>query len=217
MPMPDLLFRHRFQESQKPYHEEILGSLETAYSDSVGAASSKLQEALSAASTIVYGTPTPAYQSVWESLSSGAQSRMSDGLSAASAQYEEARNYVASLNAPAPEEQKLLGKIQEQYYAGIGMAHARYSDFINAASSAVLPTKTPFHESIYSRASASIVGTPTPALEAALSTAKAHYSSAVAGASSQARSSCCFHRQDWRRTQGSCSNIQSSFTCFIKI
>jgi hypothetical protein len=159
--------------------------LETAYSDSVAAASSRLQVALSAASTIVYGTSTPAYQSVWESISSVAQSRLSEGISVASAQFDEAKSYVAALNTPAPSQQKLLGQVQEQYYAGIGMAHARYSEFINAASSAVLPTKTPFHDSLYSKASASIVGTPTGSLEAALSTAKAHYSNAVAGASSQ--------------------------------
>jgi hypothetical protein len=110
---------------------------------------------------------------------------LSEGISAASAQFDEAKSYVAAINTPAPTKQKLLGQIQEQYYAGIGMAHARYSEFTNAASSAVLPTKTPFHKNLYSKASANIVGTPTSSLEAALSVAKAHYSSAVAGASSQ--------------------------------
>ena len=169
----------------KPAHQEILGALESAYSDSVAGASSRLQAGLLAASTAVYGTPTPAYQSIWASLSSVAQAKMSEGVSLASAQYDEAKSYVAAINTPAPAKQDLLGQIQEQYYAGIGMAHARYSDFINAASSAVLPTKTPFHESLYSKASANIVGTPTPSLEAALSAAKGHYSNAVAGASSQ--------------------------------
>jgi hypothetical protein len=147
--------------------------LEAAYSDSVAAARARLQDAVSAASTVVYGTPTPAYQSVWESLSSAAQSRLSDGLSAASAQYEEAKSYVASLNAPTPTQQKLLDQIQEQYYAGVGMAHARYSDFINAASSAVMPTKTPWTESaasaasenweaLITKASSQIYGAPTP-------------------------------------------------------
>jgi hypothetical protein len=157
----------------KPYHQEMLGSLETAYIDSVAAARARLQDAVSAASTVVYGTPTPAYQSVWGSLSSAAQSRLSDGLSAASAQYEEAKSYVASLNAPTPTQQKLLDQIQEQYYAGVGMAHARYSDFINAASSAVMPTKTPWAESaasaasenweaLITKASSQIYGAPTP-------------------------------------------------------
>jgi hypothetical protein len=161
----------RISGDQEPYHLEIFDALETAYANSVAAASSRLQDAVSAASTIVYGTPTPAYQSVWESLSSVAQSRMSEGLSAASAQYEEAKSYVGSLNAPAPTQQKLLDQIQEQYYAGVGIAHARYSEFINAASSAVMPTKTPEPfasaasenwEALVTRASSQIYDAPLP-------------------------------------------------------
>jgi hypothetical protein len=116
-----------------------------------------------------------------------AQSKLSEGLNVASAQFDEAKSYVAAINTPAPAKQKLLAQIQEQYYAGIGMAHARYSDFVSAASSVVIPTptQTPFHESLYSKASANIVGTPTPLFQAALSTASMHYSNAVAGASSQ--------------------------------
>merc|ERR1712230_258850 len=72
-----------------------------------------------------------------------------------------------------------------QYYAGIGMAHARYSEFLDSASSAVMPRKTPAYESIYSGASAKIAGTPTHRFQAALNTASAHYAEAVEAASSK--------------------------------
>jgi len=169
----------------KPVHEEMYSSAEAAFSDSKAAASSRLQSALAAASTVVYGTPTPAYQSILSSISSVAQAKLSDGLNRASAQYKDGKDYVAAINTGAPAKQKLLGQMQEQYYAGIGMAHARYSEFLDSASSAVMPTKTPVYESLYSGASAKIAGTPTHRFQAALNTASAHYSDAVGAASSK--------------------------------
>ncbi|KAH9219876.1 hypothetical protein DL95DRAFT_384089 [Leptodontidium sp. 2 PMI_412] len=146
---------------------------------------SKYDEAVAAASSIIYGTPTPAYQSILSSISSVAQAKLSDGLNRASAQYKDGKDYVAAINTGAPAKQKLLGQMQEQYYAGVGMAHARYSDFLDSASSAVMPTKTPVYESLYSGASAKIAGTPTHRFQAALNTASAHYSEAVGAASSK--------------------------------
>ncbi|KAK0121967.1 hypothetical protein ONS95_010238 [Cadophora gregata] len=169
----------------KPVHEEMFSSAEAIFSDSRAAASSRLQLALAAASTAVYGTPTPAYQSVLSSISSVAQSKLSEGLNRASAQYQDGKDYVAAINTGAPAKQKLLVQMQEQYYAGIGMAHARYSDFLDSASSAAMPRKTPVYESIYSGASAKIAGTPTHRFQAALNTASAHYSEAVEAASSK--------------------------------
>jgi hypothetical protein len=165
----------------KPVHEELFSSAQAAYSDSVAAASSRLQAAVSAASTAIYGAPPGAL----ESVSSVAQSRLQEGLSAASSRYNDAKSYVAAINTDAPQKQKLLSQIQEQYYAGVGMAHARYSEFVEAASSAVVPKPTPFHESLYSKATAGVVGTSTHEYEKALRTAESHYSSASAAASSQ--------------------------------
>ena len=165
----------------KPVHEELFSSAQAAYSDSVAAASSGLQAAVSAASTAIYGAPPGAL----ESVSSVAQSRLQEGLNAASSRYNDAKNYVATINTGTPEKQKLLSQIQEQYYAGIGLAHARYSEFTEAATSAFLPKPTPFHESLYNKASAGVVGTSTPGYQKALSTAESQYSSAIAGASGQ--------------------------------
>ncbi|KUJ19218.1 uncharacterized protein LY89DRAFT_484618 [Mollisia scopiformis] len=169
----------------KPVHEAMFSSVEAAYSDSVNAASSRLGSALSAASTAIYGTATPQYQAALASISAVAQSKLSEGLSAASAQFDSAKSYVAAVNTAPPAKQKLLGQMQDQYYAGIGMAHARYSEFLEAASSAVMPTQTPFHQSLYNKASENIVGTPTHKFQAALNTASAHFSSAMAAASAQ--------------------------------
>ena len=169
----------------KPVHEELFSSAEAAYSDAVAAASSRLQAVLSAGSTAVYGTPTPAYQSALSSMSSVAQSKLSEGLSVASSRWEASKSYVAAITTPDPVKQKLLLQMQNQYYAGLGLAHARYSEFIETVSSAVLPSQTPAYESLYSKASTNIVRTPTNAYQAALNTASMHYSNAVAGASSQ--------------------------------
>ena len=165
----------------KPAHEALFSSAQAAYSDSVEAASSGLQAAASAASTAIYGAPPGAL----ESMSSVAQSRLQEGLGAAASRYSDAKSYIAAVNTGAPQKQKMLQQMQEQYYAGIGMAHAHYSEFLEAASSAVMPKPTSFHESLYGKASAAVVGTPTPAYENALSTAQSAYSGAVAGASSQ--------------------------------
>ncbi|KAG9236728.1 hypothetical protein BJ875DRAFT_455792 [Amylocarpus encephaloides] len=165
----------------KPVHEEMFSSVEAAYSDSVAAASSKLQAAASLASSAVYGAPSGAL----ESATSVAQSRLSEGLDAASSRYQQAKDYVAAVNTRAPQKQKMLMQMQEQYYAGIGMAHARYSEFIEAASSAVMPKPTPFHESLYTKASAGVVGASTHGFKEAMSTAEASYSRAISEASNE--------------------------------
>ncbi|CAL3970748.1 unnamed protein product [Diplocarpon coronariae] len=168
----------------KPAHEEILSSIKAAYKNNLAAASSELQSSLSAGSTAFYGTPTPTYQSILSSISSVAHVKLSEGINAASAQYANGKSYVAAIKTPAPDKQKLLGQMQDQYYAGLGMAHARYSEFMDSASSAVLPRQTPAYESLYSGASQKIVSTPTHKLQAALETALVHYSDATNAASS---------------------------------
>ncbi|TAQ87584.1 hypothetical protein B7494_g4088 [Chlorociboria aeruginascens] len=166
--------------------ESIASVASSRYSEAVAAASAAIygiplspqQSLYSAASSAYYGAP----QGALESISSVAASRLSEGLSLASAHFESAKSLVGA--TPTPAAQKLLDQAQHQYYAGIGLAHARYSEFLAAASSAIMPIQTPFHESLYSKASEGIVGTPMPAYETALSKASAQYASAVAAASS---------------------------------
>ncbi|PQE08383.1 transcription factor protein [Rutstroemia sp. NJR-2017a WRK4] len=162
----------------KPVHEEMFSSAQSAYLGAVAAANGRLRGALSSASTAVYGLPTGAI----ESIQSVASSRLSEGLSAASLQYESAKRYIGPTSTPAA--QKLLAQAQNQYYAGIGLAHARYSEFLDAASSAVMPTQTPMYQSIIDKASANIVGTSAPAYEAAMSQASEQYNNALLAAAS---------------------------------
>lgn len=56
-----------------------------------------------------------------ESISSVAQSKLSEGLSAASAQFDSAKSYAGAINTPAPAREKLLSQMQNQFYAGVGM------------------------------------------------------------------------------------------------
>lgn len=80
------------------------------------------------ASSIIYGTPLPITASLaaqatdsFGSISSVAQSKLSEGLSAASAQFERGKSYVAAIGTPAPAKEKLLSQMQNQFYAGVGM------------------------------------------------------------------------------------------------
>jgi hypothetical protein len=195
----------------KPVHQEMFSSVESAYSDSVASASSQLQAAMSAASAAIYGTPLSSQQSLYaapssaywgppkealESISSTAASKLSEGLSAASAHYTDAQSYAGAVQTGPAAKQKLLAQMQDQYYAGVGMAHARYSEFLNAASSAVMQTQTPFHEDVASvasekvqagasQASSAVYGSETPWTESVASAASENWEALITKASSQ--------------------------------
>jgi hypothetical protein len=69
----------------KAAHEDALSSIQSVYSDSISAASAKLQSALgyTASVTSLWAKPT---QGTFESISSLASVRLQEGLSQASAQ-----------------------------------------------------------------------------------------------------------------------------------
>jgi hypothetical protein len=137
----------------EPVHKQMAASIEQAYSGSVFAAKERMNSAVNAL------LPTPA--GAFESISSIASSRLSEGLDAASSQYSLAKVAVGA--TPEPVQQRVLNEAQKQYYEGVGRAHARYSEFMASASSA-------------------IYGTPTPVYESVLSAAESQYSAAVAAA-----------------------------------
>jgi len=149
----------------KPVHQQMFASVESAYSDSVAAASERLQAAISAVSPTASasGLFAKSTQGAYESISSIASSRLAEGLGSASAQYESAK--VAVGIEPTPAHQAYLASAQRAYYEGIGMAHDRYSSFVNAASSAV-------------------GAAPTTGYQVYLAGAQVTYSSALAAASS---------------------------------
>ncbi|KAG9242844.1 hypothetical protein BJ878DRAFT_513517 [Calycina marina] len=160
--------------------QDVIQSVTSAavdrYVEAVAAASSIIygtptpatQAILNAATSAIYGTPAPAAQSIAAHVQALASSRLSEGVAAASFQYKNAKSYLSAVETKDAAKQGLSQQMQNQYYAGIGMAYARYSDFLSAASSAVIPIQT-----------------PTPAYQAALSSASASYANIVSAASVQ--------------------------------
>lgn len=157
----------------KPAHEELLASVTSAYGNAVAAASSRLDAALSAASGGIFAATTPTSSIVpalatfadWAKIESIAEERLNEGRAWAEEQYESAKVAIG-LATPTPTDiagsassmasaatavagetiEKMLHNAQHNYYAGLGLAQARYSEFIAAASSAL----------------SSVTATPTP-------------------------------------------------------
>lgn len=158
----------------KPVHEEMFSSVSNAYFGAVASANSRLSAAMTAASEGIYGTPTtkwipgmPTVPSLdWERVQSIAQQNLDDSVKWASEQYEAAKVAIG-VTEPTPstylesaekKTEKLLDQAKHNYYAGVGLAHARYSEFLSAASTALssltaTPTPTNFQESASSVAS----------------------------------------------------------------
>ncbi|KAJ8125714.1 hypothetical protein O1611_g7924 [Lasiodiplodia mahajangana] len=157
----------------KPIYEEMFSSVSNGYFSAVAAANSQLNEAMTAASDNLYGTPTtkwtpgvPTMLSVdWERVQSIAHQRLQDSVAWASEQYESAKVAIGAAE-PTPntylEEaekraEKLLDQAKHNYFAGVGIAHARYSEFLSAAATAVSSlTATPTPTNIQESASSAI-------------------------------------------------------------
>jgi len=144
------------------------------------------------ASYAIYGTPTPVLQSLAAQATSGysaalssisdfASSRLSEGLSFASAQYTNAKIAVGA--TPEPWHHQYLSEAQKKYYEGIGLAHDQYSSYVSAASSVIYGTPTPSYELWASAVSESLFGTTPSVYESLVSVAQAHYVAAVGAAS----------------------------------
>ncbi|KAL1873463.1 hypothetical protein VTK73DRAFT_911 [Phialemonium thermophilum] len=149
----------------QPVHERVLASVTSAYSNALETASSRFDEALRLAQQQFGGTPSsttkmlptaipvPSVPSVeWSRVESIASERLSQGRAWAAEQYERATSSLKELAptaSPSPSPGVLergLSDAQHHYYAALGLAHARYSDFLEAASSAL----------------SSVTATPTP-------------------------------------------------------
>ncbi|KAK3323079.1 hypothetical protein B0H66DRAFT_602492 [Apodospora peruviana] len=166
----------------KPAHEQMLASVTSAYSNAMASASSRMDDALKAASQLYSGTPTtknimptipamptmpavslPSIPTVeWARIESIASERLQQGRAWAEEQYENAK-IAAGLATPTPSTpsehvNKMLENAKFNYYAGLGVAHDRYSEFMAAASSALssmtaTPTPTDLAGSASSAAS----------------------------------------------------------------
>jgi hypothetical protein len=169
----------------KAVHEQMLSSVTSAYSAAMASASSRLSDAYDAASKGVYGTQTTKSWPTsvdWAQVEAIASERLHEGRAWAEAQYESAK-IALGLATPTPTSpvEKLYEQAKYNYYAGLGMAHARYSEFLSAASSALssataAPTPTNFAgtaSSMASVASASVSSAASIASEQVVSAAQA--------------------------------------------
>ncbi|RGP75478.1 hypothetical protein FSPOR_586 [Fusarium sporotrichioides] len=134
----------------KPVHEQLLSSVSNSYDQAVSAAGDQLNKAKSAATTAA--SQLPATTTVptwldWERIESIASQRLNEGRLWAEVQYQSAL-IAAGIATPTPSSapEKLIDQAKLNYYAGLGMAQARYSSFLAGASSAL----------------SSLTATPTP-------------------------------------------------------
>ncbi|KAI0202885.1 hypothetical protein F4808DRAFT_61235 [Astrocystis sublimbata] len=188
----------------KPAHEEMFSSVSSGYFGALAAANSRLNEAMTAASQNVYGTPTiqwipgmPTVPSLdWERVQSIAQLKYQESVDWASDQYESAKVAIGAaeptpstyLEGAEKQAEKLLDQARHNYYAGVGIAHARYTEFLSAASTAVssltaTPTPTNLQGSASSVAS-DLQGSASSAASVAGEAAESVAYSASASASS---------------------------------
>lgn len=199
----------------KPAHEQMLASVTSVYSDAMSSASSRLDAAMKVASKQFAPTPTtnnffptsvplPSVPSVeWAHIESIASERLAQGRAWAEEQYESAKIRIGLATptpSTAPEHvQRLLENARHNYYAGLGVAYARYSEFLDAASSAVssmtaTPTPTNFAgtasslASVASESAASVAAAAGENVSAAASAASESALSAASAASASAAS-----------------------------
>jgi hypothetical protein len=125
----------------QPAHQTMLSYFEQAYSDSLAVASERLSNAMKYTESVKSYAAGPT-QGYFESVSSIASSRLAEGLSQASAQF-------------SPQATGVADGARRQYYEAVGLAHARYSEFVGAASTAVYGSQQGTVESLASVASAS--------------------------------------------------------------
>lgn len=192
----------------KPVHEQYLASVTAAYGDAVAKASFGLDAALSAATGVFVATPTSSgvlgLPTGWADVESIAAAKLSENQAWAASQYESAKVAIglatatptdvsgsassvasvagaslAAVTAAAGENaQKLLQNAQYNYYAGLGVAQERYSQFLAAAGSALSSvTATPTPTDL----SGTLSSAQSVAMESAGSAAAAGYDAAAAG------------------------------------
>ncbi|CCC10463.1 hypothetical protein SMAC4_08016 [Sordaria macrospora] len=194
------LISAQIRGTPEPAHEQMLASVTQAYSKAMASASVRLDKALKGASKQIYkSTPTETFKILptavpvpnipsvdWERIQSIAAQRLEQGQSWAAEQYESAK-IAAGLATPTPSTpsehvQKALENARHNYYAGLGVAHARYSEFLSAASSALNSlTATPTPTDLAGTASSvASVATESAASAASVVTDNAAYAASVA-------------------------------------
>lgn len=125
----------QMSQSSAPAHSQVLSSIESAYSGAVKYATQEFESRIGA----VRATPTPA--GPLAQISSVASSRLSEGLSLASAQLAQVTQTAPASSSAAL--QPFVLDAQRRYYEAVGLAHDHYTVFVSTASEAVYGTPTP--------------------------------------------------------------------------
>ena len=128
----------------QPAHEKVFASVTAAYTKAMASASARMESALKAVSANVKATPTkralPIPTADWAAVESIAAERLAQGRAWAEEQYESAKIAIGlatpAPSTPAEHVNRLLDNAKYNYYAGLGVAQARYTEFLDAASSA---------------------------------------------------------------------------------
>ncbi|KAJ5677573.1 uncharacterized protein N7477_003206 [Penicillium maclennaniae] len=113
----------------------LFSSIESAYSGAVKYATEEFESRIGA----VWATPTPT--GPLAQISFVASSRLSEGLSLASAQLAQVKQTAPATSSAAL--QPFLLDAQRRYYEAVGLAHDHYTAFVSTASEAVYGTPTP--------------------------------------------------------------------------
>ncbi|KAG5938934.1 hypothetical protein E4U53_007922 [Claviceps sorghi] len=168
------------QGTPKPVHEQLFSSVSAAYGGAVSAASEKLNEVVAAASSGIYSAPPSPTKSSnfpdWKQVESIAGEKLNEGRLWAEIQYQSVLIALGATTAtPTSVPERYYEQAKYHYYAGLGLAHDRYSSFMAAASSA------------WSAATATTAPTPTDFVGSASSMASDAGKSAASAASAADR------------------------------
>jgi hypothetical protein len=188
-----------------PVHERMLASVTSAYSNAMASASSRLDDVVKSAQGALGSTPSPtgilpslSVPSVsvpsfdWSAIEAIAAERLAQGQAWALENYESAKIAIGlatpTPSTPSEHVDRLLQNAKYNYYAGLGLAQARYSEFLAAASSAVSSmTATPTPTDLSGTAS-SVASVASASAASAASVASSSASSAASVVSSGASS-----------------------------
>ncbi|KAH6693437.1 hypothetical protein F5X68DRAFT_45087 [Plectosphaerella plurivora] len=145
----------------EPVQEQMFAGIAARFASATNVANARLSDALDAASKGIYGqstpTPTPSYD--WSQIEAIAAQRLFEGRVWAEEQYEAAKIALGLATAtPTATNEKLLDQAKANYYAGLGAAQARYSEFLASAAAAMstftaIPTPTDAAGTVFSVAS----------------------------------------------------------------
>lgn len=150
----------------EPWHQQYLSEAQKRYYEGIGLAHDQYSSYVAAASSVIYGAPTPSYQlwasAVSESLFGTTPSAYESLMSAANAQYAAAVGVASQVFASATATSKpgYLEQASSAYDAAVSSA----SSYLSQASES---------------ASIAVYGTPQPTLQSLLSVAAEQYSDAM--------------------------------------